>query len=63
MWCAKAAMAEYQPIEKSPLEAFYHQTGGDYWYDNTRWLDEKTPHCQWFGLARATMMACLSRLT
>jgi hypothetical protein len=56
-------MAEYQPIEKSPLEAFYHQTGGDYWYDNTRWLDEKTPHCQWFGLARATMMACLSRLT
>ena len=39
-----------------------HQTGGDYWSNNTRWLDEKTPHCQWFGLARATMMACLSRL-
>ena len=50
LWCAKAAMSEYQPIEKSQLEAFYHQTGGDYWYDNTGWLDEKTPHCQWFGL-------------
>ena len=51
LWCEKAAMAEqHQPIEKSPLEAFYHQTGGDYQYDNTGWLDEKTPHCQWFGL-------------
>jgi hypothetical protein len=29
---------------------FYDQNGGDYWFNNTRWLDEMTHYCQWFGL-------------
>jgi hypothetical protein len=36
--------------EKSLLKEFYYQTGGDYWYNKTGWLDEKISLCQWFGL-------------
>jgi hypothetical protein len=50
-YCLKSTLGETNDgFVPSFLEIFYYQTGGDYWFDNTGWLDDMTHYCQWFGL-------------
>jgi len=37
-------------IQNAYLTLLFEETGGEYWFNNTGWLDEKIPQCQWFGL-------------
>jgi hypothetical protein len=32
------------------LAVIYDKLGGDYWFDNTDWLNGEVPHCDWFGI-------------
>ena len=36
--------------EKKILENLFRYLGGNYWTDNTGWLDDTVPHCDWFGI-------------
>ena len=40
--------SSYEPID---LKAFYEETGGEFWLNNTGWLDKSISYCQWFGLS------------
>jgi hypothetical protein len=47
--CFSAAVSDVGSADYS-LTSFYTETGGDYWFDNSGWLDDMIHHCQWFGL-------------
>jgi hypothetical protein len=49
--CSKAEEAAYDVTEKGALRAFYVYLGGFDWYNSYGWLDNATPHCQWFGIS------------
>ena len=51
--CNKAAEVHANTastLEKGYLEGLYINTAGDDWIDNSRWLNESFPHCEWFGI-------------
>ena len=36
--------------DKGSLEAIYENTNGLDWINNTGWLNDEIPHCEWFGI-------------
>eukprot|EP00581_Thalassiosira_minuscula_P009259 CAMPEP_0183708732 /NCGR_PEP_ID=MMETSP0737-20130205/4938_1 /TAXON_ID=385413 /ORGANISM="Thalassiosira miniscula, Strain CCMP1093" /LENGTH=1678 /DNA_ID=CAMNT_0025936651 /DNA_START=186 /DNA_END=5222 /DNA_ORIENTATION=- len=46
----KEAEFEFAVLTKLDLDTFYHRTGGDHWFNNSGWLSDNVPECQWFGL-------------
>lgn len=32
------------------LELIYRFLGGEFWFDNTGWMSNDVPHCDWYGV-------------
>ena len=46
------SFAVLEPAEKQVLEVLYATAGGNYWTNNSGWIDDTTDPCEdsWFGV-------------
>ena len=50
-YCAAAStIAPNRTIEAESLQSIYTETGGNHWFNNSRWMS-KSDHCDWYGIS------------
>jgi hypothetical protein len=48
--CTAAKECNYSKPELTSVQDLYYNFGGNFWNNNSGWLDGGTHHCQWFGI-------------